>query len=130
MARAGAVLSDLPNHLVLPLEALTSWPAGAVFHWTEVGACVGVYVGVGVEKILRLEGGSSAARNMAAEDTVYCSCCGRDGRIGAVFGRRVMCLRCMCTICTVRGRSNCCRRCRRVGRNCRRCGRSTAKWRW
>jgi len=60
----------VPNHLILPLEALSAGATGAVPNRTEVRALVGVHVHVRVEEILCLEGDGRAARHGAAEDAI------------------------------------------------------------
>ena len=57
----------VPNHLVLPLEALTSGATRTAFYGAEMRACVGVDVHVRVEEVLGLEGDGGAAGDGAFE---------------------------------------------------------------
>jgi hypothetical protein len=49
----GIVNQAVPDHLILPLEALATLGAGATFHTAIVRTVRGMHVGMGVEEILR-----------------------------------------------------------------------------
>ena len=75
---------SIPNHLVLPFEALASGTACAALDWAEVRSCVGVDVHVRVEQVLGLKGDGVAAEDGAFEAAGGIVIV----RVGAVVGAR------------------------------------------
>lgn len=61
----GVVYQAMTDHLILPLEALAPFATGTPFHRTIVWPFLRMNVGVGIEKVLRLEGGRAATRHFA-----------------------------------------------------------------